>query len=147
MASRDGLGSLCCAATFISIVVAVIFISVSKETECSFLGISKGLYSIFGHFDCDGFHARDLITVIIWIIATWTTLIKLFDLDEEYTAGVVLGYWLIFMVFAVFLEFGLALGIILAITCVLLPVKKADTGSTANNEVNPQPSMPRIQLP
>jgi hypothetical protein len=96
--------------TLIALVILIVFpfiLTVVLKLECSFLGISKWIYGIIGHFDCNGFLFRDWLVIWIWIIATIDAIVKL--KSKNTGAYKILGLWVVAIIVGGLIEWALAL--------------------------------------
>ena len=99
--------------TLASWFITIAIIATCVKTRCSFLGISEWLYSIFSHHDCDGFLIRDWICLSLWVAFTYGAIAYLYmeESPNFKTRTKIFTYWVGFMVFAMLLEFAMALSL------------------------------------
>ena len=99
--------------TLASWAITITIIATCVKTQCSFLGISEWLYSIFSHHDCDGFLVRDWICLSLWIAFTYGAIACLYiEKSPNFkTRTKIFTCWFGLMVFGMLLEFAVAISL------------------------------------
>jgi hypothetical protein len=102
------------ALNFILFFVTILAIAVSVQTQCSFLGIAQGLYSIFGRYDCNYFLFRDWVSLSAWTMVTYYAIIAIcIEKSPNFkTRTNIFQKWFIITISVVLLEFAAALTLI-----------------------------------
>ena len=89
---------------FILVFFTTLAIAIFGQTQCSFLGISQGLYSIFRFYDCTLFLLRDWVCFFSWINITYYAIIAICIAPNFTTRKNILQIWFIGTVGVILLE-------------------------------------------
>ena len=68
----------------------------SIDPQCSFVGVSKAIYSVFNAYDCNWFFFRDLFSVMVWVLSMLHVVGLIFTGDTSCTELSVV--WVVFVV-------------------------------------------------